>query len=250
MWLIAGSALVTAGCSDAAVDGATTGVLDTPLSTTPAVAASTASNPTRTSTRTPTRTPTRPAPEPTGVAGVDDARPLCAAWATYSGTVQIIAVAYAFSDLSAEQLTQLELAASPSVVDAVGRIAEAFPGELAGERERVIESLLGRYQRRAARAVEALRAAGFDDAGAAQLVTSWDVVLRTRDPDEPGVALPATIDPLRERLGAAATAFDAANTPFNLDPSLTVERVEVPLTRALLAAQCPDLASSGVGDAL
>ncbi|MEY2400600.1 MAG: hypothetical protein QOJ08_711, partial [Ilumatobacteraceae bacterium] len=38
--------------------------------------------------------------------------------------------------------------------------------------------------------------------------------------------------------------------PFAQDPSLVILGVESPLTDAYLVAHCPDLASSGVGDAL
>ena len=45
-------------------------------------------------------------------------------------------------------------------------------------------------------------------------------------------------------------AYDKARTPFAQDPSLAIDGVETPLTDAYLAVHCPDLASSGVGDAL
>ena len=64
------------------------------------------------------------------------------------------------------------------------------------------------------------------------------------------IDLPAVDPALEGRLEAAAAAFGAAVTPFASDPSLVVDSVETPLTDAYLAAHCPDVASSGVGDAL
>jgi hypothetical protein len=56
--------------------------------------------------------------------------------------------------------------------------------------------------------------------------------------------------PIQAKVDAAATAFDSDVTPFAQDPSLVVDAVDTPLTDAYLAAHCPDLAASGVGDAL
>ena len=52
------------------------------------------------------------------------------------------------------------------------------------------------------------------------------------------------------KVRAAAGEFDLAVTPFASDPSLVVATVDTPDTDAYLAAQCPDLANSGVGDAV
>ena len=60
----------------------------------------------------------------------------------------------------------------------------------------------------------------------------------------------APTERLASIVGEAATGFDVAVTPFAHDPSLRVDEVEVPATDAYLAAHCPDLASSGVGDAI
>ena len=63
--------------------------------------------------------------------------------------------------------------------------------------------------------------------------------------DVPGV--PARLGNLIE---AAARAFDEGVTPFAQDPSLAASAGDTPATDAYLATTCPDLASSGVGDAI
>jgi hypothetical protein len=66
----------------------------------------------------------------------------------------------------------------------------------------------------------------------------------------PIIELPVIAGDLQAKVDAAAAAYDAAVTPFAQDPSLAVDGVATPATDAYLVAHCPDLASSGVGDAL
>ena len=78
----------------------------------------------------------------------------------------------------------------------------------------------------------------------------WQQALSTRTQADAVIDLPAVEPSFQPTLDAAATAFGAAVTPFASDPSLVVDSVDTPLTDAYLAAHCPDVASSGVGDAL
>jgi hypothetical protein len=186
-------------------------------------------------------------PSPTGVPGISAVDGFCAAWARYSGSVQIIAVAVNFGQLTSVQSATLELEAAPSLVDAVAQIDSGWPAELASEHTAAVDGYLGPYARRAAKAVDALHGAGMADAQIAQLRDAWDHVLATRDPDEPTVVvdLPPA---LNTEVDAGATAFDAAVTPWGTDPSLAVNLDAIPKTKLYLAKHCPDLASIGVGD--
>ncbi|MDP9464888.1 MAG: hypothetical protein M3P52_09705 [Actinomycetota bacterium] len=190
------------------------------------------------------------APEPTGVAGLDAADPLCSAWAAYSGTLQALGVAASFGDLQSSEFAALELVAAPRLAELAVEIDAAWPGELAGEHDVVVDRRLGPYVRRAQRGVDALRAAGVTDAELATLSSTWQTALMSRDPAVPVIDLPAIAEPLQAKLDAAARAYDTAVTPFAQDPSLVVDVVDTPATDAYLVAHCPDLASSGVGDAL
>ncbi|MEQ1700589.1 MAG: hypothetical protein ABMA25_10780, partial [Ilumatobacteraceae bacterium] len=190
------------------------------------------------------------APEPTGVPGIDDAIPFCAAWAVYSGSVQSIGIANAFGGLSSLEIARLEVIAAASLVESVGGIGSNWPGELVGERSVVLTDLVGPFDRRAQKAVTALRDAGMTDDELTELTVIWMTALRERTAEDPVIAVPPLRDDLAAKVDAAAAAFDAAATPFGDDPSLIVESVETPLTDAYLSATCPDLASSGVGDAI
>ena len=191
-----------------------------------------------------------PAPEPTGVPGLDDVDPYCAAWAAYSGSVQAIGVADAFGQLASLDVAALELVAASSINEAVDVISANWPGELAEERSIVREELLGPFARRATKAIDALRAAGVTDDELAELRTTWLAALAARDPGEPVIEFAPLPAELAAKLDVAAAAFDLEVTPFVDDPSLIVESVVTPLTDADLSTRCPELASSGVGDAV
>ena len=218
---------------------ASTVVVDTELA--PATTATTPPQPVGEAT-----TATAP-PSPTGVPGIDATDEFCAAWARYGGTVQIVAVAVNFGELDSVQSARLELESAPTVVGAVAEISADWPAELADERDVALDRYLGPYGRRAEKAVEALRGAGVDDAGQATLQSAWAQVLATRNPDEPTVDVELPADLLAE-VDAGATAFDAAVTPWDSDPSLSANLNDIPKTKAYLAAHCPDLASIGIGD--
>ncbi len=166
------------------------------------------------------------------------------------GTLQALGVAASFGDLSSEQFAALELTAAPRLVEVAAAIDALWPLELAAERSIVIEQRIGPYARRASRGVEALRAAGVTEAELAGLGPIWQSALLGRNPEVPVIELPAVSADLQVKLEVAASAFDIVVTPYAQDPSLVLDGVATPATDAYLAAQCPDLASSGVGDAL
>ena len=190
------------------------------------------------------------APEPTGVPGLTASDPLCAAWAGYVGTVQALGVAASFGDLSSAQLAGLELTSSPYLAGVAATIDKSWPGELASERATVIEKRIGPYARRAGRGGDALVEAGITTAELSELRSAWQSALARREPRSPVLAVPAVSAQVQAKLDAATISYDSAVTPFAQDPSLVVEGVDAPLTDAYLAAHCPDLAASGVGDAL
>ena len=196
--------------------------------------------------------PTSPSPvvEPTGVPGLTATDPFCATWASYVGTIQVLGTAAAFGDLASTDLAALELAAAPRLVDDTAAIDGSWPAELAAERAIVVEQRIGPYARRAQRGVQTLLDAGVSDDELISLSDAWEAALLARDPVSPVIEIPPVADGLLAKVESAGRAYDAAFTPFSQDPSLVVEAVATPLTDAYLSAHCPDLAASGVGDAL
>jgi hypothetical protein len=188
--------------------------------------------------------------EPTGVPGLSAGDPFCSAWAGYAGTLQALGIAASFGDLSSDQFAAIELVAATRLVEMVAAIDTSWPSELDGEHDIVMDQRIGPYARRAQAAVDALTAAGVTTAELSTLSSTWQAALVARDPDVPVIDVPSLADDLQAKLDAAALAFDEARTPFSHDPSLATDSVETPLTDAYLVAHCPDLASSGVGDAL
>ena len=162
----------------------------------------------------------------------------------------MVAIAAAFGDASSADLAVLELMAAVTVTDAIGRIVTAWPAELADEYRVAVDDLLGPFDRRSQKALGALREATVTDAELAELGGAWVQALRQRDHALPMPELPDVAPGLRTKVGAAAAAFDLAVTPFAADPSLAVDAVDTPATDAYLAEHCPDLANSGVGDAV
>ncbi|MEP7113757.1 MAG: hypothetical protein ABI862_10855 [Ilumatobacteraceae bacterium] len=188
--------------------------------------------------------------EPAGVPGLAADDPFCSAWAGYAGTLQALGIAASFGELSSDRFAALELVAAPRLVEVTDAIGALWPTELAGERTVVIEQRIGPYARRARSAVATLADAGLSAAELVTLSGAWEAALLARDPENPVITVPALADPLRAKVDAAAVAFDAAVTPFAQDPSLVIDGVAAAATDAYLVAHCPDLASSGVGDAL
>lgn len=183
-----------------------------------------------------------------GVPGLDDPDAYCASWAAYSGTLQAIGVAQAFGGLSSAEVARLEVVAAAALVDAVNGIGANWPSALLVERSDVLSNLVGPFGRRAQRALSMLMDAGATDIDLQQFTQLWDDALHARLPDEPVIALPPLSSELEDLVRTTTQRFDAAVTPFADDPSLNVSAVQTPLTKAYLAEQCPDLASSGVGD--
>jgi hypothetical protein len=243
--------LVLAGCSGD--DGATgsSAATTTPATTIPAatITATTLPATTIAVATSPVTLPAVP-PEPTGVPGLDAVDPLCAGWATYAGTVQLLAVGAAFGEQTEGELAAAEMYAAPAVVAALDGVAGAWPAALESERTVVLDEVLGPMRRRAQKAVDALRAAGLSDEDLGTLAAAWTTVLTTRDPDDPRVTRPTAGVDLDARVDLAASAFLAAVPSLDDDPSLLVATVEYPATQAHLASACPDLAASGVGDAI
>lgn len=189
-------------------------------------------------------------PEPTGVPGLYDPDPYCAAWAVYSGSLQAVGVADAFGQLASSDVAELELLAAWAINGAVADIDANWPGELVEERTIVREELLGPFARRATKAIAALRAAGVTDDQLVELNKTWLTALSARNPGEPVITVPPLNPELEAKLVAAAAAFDAEVTPFSADPSLIVDSATTPLTDVYLSTRCPELANSGVGDAV
>jgi hypothetical protein len=190
------------------------------------------------------------APEPTGVPGIDDPDPFCAAWAVFAGSVQALAVAAAFGELESDQMAALELRAAPAMVASAASIGATFPASLAAEREAVMDKVLGPSSRRASRGVDELTAVGVDPEGVESIRDDWLRALATRPGDDPLIVLSALGEPLDDLVTVASRNFDAGVTPYAQDPSLMVSDVPTPLTDAYLAEICPAVASSGVGDSL
>ena len=245
---------LTSGCSDSSgSSSATETAADASIPTSVAEGESTSPSATDGEATAPSSAPDLPStvgPEPTGVPGLDDSDPFCASWAVYSGTVQSIGIATAFGGLPTVEVARLEVIAAASLVESVGGIGSRWPAELVGERSVVLTDLVGPFERRAQKAIAALRDAGMSEEELAELAVIWLTGLRERTAEDPVIAVPPLRDDLAAKVDAAAAAFDASATPFADDPSLIVESVEVPLTDAYLSVTCPDLASSGVGDAI
>ncbi len=182
--------------------------------------------------------------------GLAAADPFCASWAGYGGTVQALAVASSFGDMSADQLAALELTADPLLAAAIADIGTAWPTELATERSVVVDGRLAAYARRAQRGVDALTSAGLTEQDIETLRVAWQTALEKRDPASPTIDVPPLDPALQIHLEAAAGDYNAAVTPFSQDPSLSAAPAVAPSTSSYLASHCPDLAASGIGDAL
>ena len=186
----------------------------------------------------------------TGVPGLTAHDPLCAAWAAFVGTVQALGIAASFGGLSSEQFAALELQAAPRLGEVAAAIDASLPPELASEHAVVVDQRIGPYARRAKRALDVLTAAGVTTDEISTLTSAWQSALLQRDPVAPVLAVPPAAAELRAKVDAAAATYDKDVTPFAQDPSLVVDGITTPLTDAYLVAHCPDLVSSGVGDAL
>lgn len=186
----------------------------------------------------------------TGVPGLDDPDAYCAAWASYSGTLQAIGVAQAFGGLTSLEVARIEVVAAAALVASVDAIGRNWPADMLEERSVVLSDLVGPYGRRAQKALTMLLDAGATELDLEQFQKVWDDALHDRQMDEPVVDLPPLSSELEDLVAPVSKLFDSQVTPFGQDPSLDVHTVSAPATKAYLAATCPDLAAIGVGDAV
>ncbi len=195
-------------------------------------------------------TSTTMAPDVTGIAGVDSEVPTCAGFAVVNGTFQLLAVAAAFGASDAAGLARAEIVSAPAVVAAADALFATWPAELDDERAIAQDDLVGPIERRAERAVQALRDAGATDADLDALRGAWAEVLARQARDNPDVELPDLPAALRAVDDDAADAFAADVTPYAQDPSLLRAAVETPATDAWLAQRCPEVLAVAGGDAV
>lgn len=187
-------------------------------------------------------------PADSGVPGLDDESAMCAAWARFAGSTQLLAVAASFGDLASEALARIEVTAAPVIRSAVVDLDRLLPSELDDEHSMFIDQVVGPAARRATRAETYLTDAGADPAALDAIATAWLATLRTHDPDSAVPALPELAPLVSTAVDAAAVRFAADVTRFGQDPSLDTSEVATPRTVALLAERCPDLTAYGVGD--
>lgn len=185
-----------------------------------------------------------------GVPGVDDAQAMCAAWARFAGSTQLLAIASNFGDLDPVALARLEVVAAPVIRSSVADLDRLLPAEVADEHVAFIDQVLGPAGRRATRAEAYLTDAGAEGVALITIATAWLDALRTHDPESAVPDLPALDPVMSGEVDAAAARFAAEVTRFSDDPSLDTSAVATPATNALLAEQCPDLTAFGVGDAI
>jgi hypothetical protein len=143
---------------------------------------------------------------------------------------------------------RLEVVAAGAVVAAVRSLDDAFPDEVADEREVFVDDVIGPFARRAARAADELRSVGVGEADIELLGEAWLAALVASDATDPGitVAVPAELD---TAVAAATAAFAADVPPIAGDPSL-VTRAEAPATLGYLAERCPDQGVLAGNDAI
>lgn len=173
-----------------------------------------------------------------GVPGLDSDEVACRSWSRWAGSYQVVLVWATFGDGDPLGVTRLEVLAAPVVTEAYREFLANLPDELVPEADLLSEDYLGRYTRRADRALVALRSAGADPATVSLIADAWLEALSRRDPSSPDVTvdLPADVESV---VLVAAADLDAQLVPVPLDPSLVTD-VEVPLTTAFLERTCPD----------
>lgn len=182
-----------------------------------------------------------------GVPGIDSGDPFCRGWGEFAGSFQALALA---SSLGADAVaaTRLEVVASPAVVSAAQQLADGFPESIEVERDTFVDDVIGPFARRAARAVDELRAAGLASAELEQLGDEWLEALVDAGVDDPEIVV-AVPSELVGAVDAATTAFFASVPTIALDPSL-VTQASAPATRAYLSENCPDQGILGGNDAI
>jgi len=246
-----------AGCAsgdDAA--GEPSAVPEPSMSITEPASTATITTPTSTSTSTSTSTTTVPTPPvnetiatvpEAAVPGIDSEEPFCRAWSEFAGSFQ--ALTFASID-GADPLVgaRLEVVAAGAVVSAARSLDDAFPDEIADEREVFVDEVIGPFARRAARAADELRSVDVGDDDIELLGDAWLAALAASDPADPVIAVdaPAELDPA---IDAASAAFAADVPPIAADPSL-ITRAEAPGTFGYLGEQCPDQGVLAGNDAI
>jgi hypothetical protein len=183
-----------------------------------------------------------------GVPGLDDESAMCAAWARFAGSTQLLAIASSFGELEPEELARIEVVAASVIRSAVADLDRLLPASVDDEHPAFIDRVVGPAARRATRAESYLTEAGADGPALQVIAAAWLETLRTHDPDEAVPDLPDLAPLVSASVDAAAVRFAADVTPFGQDPSLDTSAVSTPGIVALLADRCPDLTAYGVGD--
>jgi hypothetical protein len=189
-----------------------------------------------------TDTPEIPVVPETGVPGIDSADAFCRAWSEFAGSFQAVGFISAVGDPA--NALRVEVFAAPTVVDAVLALDANLPAELEDERVALIADFAGPYFARAS------AADGLVDVDAQEALTAyWIAQLAARGVDDPflDVDLPGVADPTL--FAAAVESFSTTFPSIVEDPSLMTD-VQIPLTDAYLAANCPDQGTLGGNDVI
>jgi hypothetical protein len=223
-----------AACSDGGGDGpvAEGTSTSTPTAATVEVAPTVVPGATVVAT-SPTATVPPTVPE-VGIPGLDSDEVVCRAWSRFAGSFQVVAVAATFGAGAAA----LEVVAAPSVVRAYDELLDAWPDELATERDVVADDFLGPFAARAQVARDALVDVGADDATIERIESAWLAALAERDPTSPDLAVDLD-EATWSLVDAAAVTVEADLPAIPADPTLVTD-ASVPLTEAFLATTCPD----------
>jgi hypothetical protein len=178
-----------------------------------------------------------PGPTDVGVPGLDSSDGFCAAWSRFGGSWQVLQVAAVFGP-EPDRVSTLEVIAAPVVIVAFDGVFDAWPSELASERDIVRTEYFGAFRRRADVALGALLDAGATDEDLAVIARAWEEALAGRRPDEPvpTVVLDGEVAGI---VRDAAVGFGERIPGLAEDPSMFITAA-TPLTDAHLASACPD----------
>ena len=174
----------------------------------------------------------------TGVPGIDADDAFCRSWSRFGGSFQVVAVNAAFGASDELRLATLEVVAAPTTTSAYTDLERAWPDELADEADAALDGVYGPFARRLTAARLALVDAGATDADLTAIDDAWVRALATRRPDDPEVVIDMP-DELWLLVDTAAPAYLDEVGSWVDDESLVTD-VEIPLTSAYLADNCPD----------
>jgi hypothetical protein len=177
------------------------------------------------------------------LAGVDE---WCRAIGEVRGSAELLGLAWSFG--SPDRASVAEVVAAALVLAATSTIRAAWPPSLAAEEEQALRVLVVPYERRLGAAVAAAEQAGLLPAQRAQLVDAWSSVLATQRRDDPGLAALRVPESLVGEVDAAAGAVRAGRPPWFADPDLVLPLLDVPATRAYIAAECGVVGDLGLVD--